>query len=294
MVVGMMPAFPQNLIWMFSKRYIAGKKLEDAVRKTQSLNREGCMATIDVLGEDISDLSEAEEARRDGLRVLDAILAGGIQANLSVKLSQLGLLLDGETCIRYVHELAKKAADNGNFVRIDMEDVKCTDATLRIYREIRKEFPNTGAVIQAYLKRSESDVRRLIDEKIAHLRICKGIYDESPDVAYKDREVIREQYKKLVRMMFDSGSYVGIATHDKTLVEWAVRTIREKNVPREKYEFQMLLGVTEKLRKALVKNGHRLRVYVPYGEKWYRYCMRRMKENPQVAGHVIKNLIVRN
>jgi proline dehydrogenase len=294
MIVGMMPAFPQSFIWMFSKRYIAGKHLEDAVRKTKSFNKAEILATIDVLGEDIVDLSEASAAKEECLQVLDAIRDNGLEANLSVKLTQFGLHMNEETCYQNVLELVKKAGDFQNFVRIDMEDAACTDATLRIYRRIRRDFSNTGAVIQAYLKRSESDVRQLIDEKIAHLRICKGIYDESPEVAYKDREKIREQYKKLVLMMFDSGSSVGIATHDKLLVDWAVKTIQERNIPREKYEFQMLLGVTEKLRRSLVKEGHRLRVYVPFGEKWYRYCMRRMKENPQVAGYVIKNLFIRD
>jgi len=294
MVVGMMPAFPRNFIWIFSRRYIAGKRLEDAVRKTKQFNAEGILATIDVLGEDITGLSEASAAKDEGLRVLDAIRDNGLRANLSVKLTQLGLHLDGEACYRNVRELAKKAAENGNFLRIDMEDSTCTDGTLGIYRRIRNEFPRSGAVVQAYMKRSEADVRALIGEGIAHLRICKGIYDERPEIAFKDREEIREEYKKLVEMMLDSGSFVAIATHDKKLVEWAVLAIRDRNIPREKYEFQMLLGVTEKLRGDLVRDGHPLRVYVPFGEQWYRYCMRRMKENPRVAGHVIKNLFIRD
>jgi proline dehydrogenase len=293
MIVGMMPVFPKNFIWIFSRPYIAGKRLEDAVRKTKELNAAGILATIDVLGEDIKDLSEATAAKEEGLAVLDAIRENGLDANLSVKLTQLGLHLDREACFQNVHELAKKAAENNNFLRIDMEDSTCTDDTLGIYRRIRKEFPRSGAVVQAYMKRSEADVRALIGERIAHLRICKGIYDESSEIAYKDREEIREAYKKLVLMMFDSGSFAAIATHDKKLAKWAVQTIRERNIPRENYEFQMLLGVTEKLRRDLVSDGHPLRVYVPFGEQWYRYCMRRMKENPSVAGYVVMALFIR-
>jgi len=294
MIVGMMPAFPKSFIWMFSRRYIAGKRLEDAVRKTKQLNATGSLATIDVLGEDITDLSEAAAAREEGLLVLEAIRSEALEANLSVKLTQLGLRLDKEACFQNVRTLAKKAAENNCFLRIDMEDSTCTDETLDLYRRIRREFPRSGTVIQAYLKRSEADVRRLIDDQIAHLRICKGIYDERPEIAYKEREEIRDEYKKLVGMMFDSGSYAGIATHDRKLVDWAVQTVRERNIPRENYEFQMLLGVTEKVRKALVRDGHRLRVYVPFGERWYGYCMRRMKENPRVAGLIIKNLFIRD
>lgn len=294
MIVGMMPAFPRNFIWIFSRRYIAGKRLEDAVRMTKELNAAGILATIDVLGEDIADLSEAAAAREEGLRVLDAIRDNALNANLSVKLTQLGLHLDREVCFQNVRRLAKKAADINIFLRIDMEDSTCTDDTLDIYRRIRKEFPGSGTVVQAYMKRSEADVRALIAEKIAHLRICKGIYDESPEIAYKDREEIREAYRKLVLMMFDSGSFAAIATHDKKLADWAARTIIERKIPRENYEFQMLLGVTEKLRGDLVGAGHPLRVYVPFGEQWFGYCMRRMKENPRVAGHVIKNLFIRD
>jgi proline dehydrogenase len=293
MIVWMMPAFPKSFIWIFSRPYIAGKRLEDAVRKTKQLNAEGMLATIDVLGEDIRDLSEAEAARKEGLEVLEAIRDNGLKANLSVKLTQLGLHLDREICYQNVRELAKKAAEINSFLRIDMEDATCTDETLAIYRRIRKEFPRSGAVIQAYMRRSEADVRALIAEKIAHLRICKGIYDEKPEIAYKDREEVRDAFRKLVLMMFDSGSFAAIATHDKTLADWAAQTIRERKIPRENYEFQMLLGVTEKLRGNLVRDGHPLRVYVPFGEQWHPYCMRRMKENPSVAGYVVKALFIR-
>lgn len=293
LIVWVMPVFPKSFIWIFAKRYVAGRTLADAVRQTRKLNEAGCAATIDVLGEDNRTMGEAETAKADALTVLDTIRAEGLRANLSVKLSQLGLRLDRDACRRNVEELVSRAAASGNFVRIDMEDSTVTDATLQLYRAVRKEHANTGAVIQACLRRSEADVRALIGQGIAHLRLCKGIYNEAPEIAYKGREEVREQFRKLALMMFDAGAFVGLATHDKALVDWAVRTIAEKGIPKDRFEFQMLYGVTEKMRARLVSQGFPLRVYVPYGELWYAYSMRRMRENPAVAGHIVKSLFIR-
>lgn len=293
LLVWVLPVFPKSFIWLFSRRYIAGKSLLNGSKKAKELNSLGCCATMDVLGEDISSLEEATSAKEECLRVLDAIEAGKLDANLSLKLSQIGLRIDKEHCYQNVREVIDKAKRVHNFVRIDMEDSTCTEDTLDIYRRLRKEYKNVGAVIQAYLKRSREDVKRLIDGGIAHLRICKGIYDESPEIAFKGREEIRESYMELVRMILESGSYVGIATHDKVLVDRSLEILKSMNVPKSRYEFQMLLGVTEKLRNELVSQGHRLRVYVPYGEQWYGYSVRRLKENPKIAGHIIKNIFVR-
>ena len=292
-IVGIMPIFPKSFIWLFSRRYIAGKTLADAVRKTQELNGMGCFATIDVLGEEIMTLEEATQSKEECIRVLETIHENGLDANLSLKLTSLGLRIDKEQCIKNVREIIQKAKELKNFVRIDMEDSTCTDDTLDIYRRLRKDFSNVGAVIQAYMKRSRKDVQQLIDEGIAHLRICKGIYDEPKEIAFKDKEEIRSSFVDLVKMMLDSGSFIGIATHDKVLVERSNGVIDSGSASRSKYEFQMLLGVTEKLRGDIVDSGNRMRVYVPYGEQWYGYCMRRLKENPQVAGHIIKNIFVR-
>ncbi len=292
-VVWLMPVFPKSFIWLFSRRYIAGRALSDGIAKTKSLNTLGCCATMDVLGEDITTLNEATRARDECLQVLETIGAEKLDASLSLKLTQLGLRIDKEQCYRNVKEIVQRAKQLNNFVRIDMEDSTCTDDTLVIYRRVREEYDNVGAVIQAYLKRSRNDVRRLIDDGIAHLRICKGIYDESPEIAFKDKEEIRRSYMDLVRMMLVSGSYVCIATHDKVLVDRSLEVIKTDRIQESKYEFQMLLGVTENLRAELVSQGYRLRVYVPYGEQWYGYCTRRLKENPRVAGHIIKNLFVR-
>jgi proline dehydrogenase len=293
LVVGVMPFFPKSFIWIFSSRYIAGKSLLNAVTKTQELNESGCLVTVDVLGEDITSLEEADSAKLQCLNVLETIRQNHLDANVSVKLTQLGLRIDKDRCYQNVKEIVQKADELKNFVRIDMEDSGCTDDTLGIYRKIRKDYRNVGIVIQAYLKRSQDDVKQLIQDGIANIRVCKGIYDESPEIAYKDKEKIRDNYTHLVRMLFESKSHVGIATHDKELVDRSFEMLDEYRVQKSQYEFQMLLGVTEGLRSELVSGGHRLRVYVPYGEQWYGYCMRRMKENPQVAGHVMKNIFIR-
>jgi len=292
-IVWILPVFPKPFIWIFSRRYIAGRTIEDGIQKAKRLNDEGCMVTMDVLGEYITDLCEAETAKQSCMDILEAIKREKINGNLSLKLSQLGLNIDREVCYRNVKAIVQKAAETGSFVRIDMEDSAATDATLDIYRRLRKEFKNVGVVIQAYLKRSKDDVRKLIAEEIAHLRICKGIYQEPASIAFKDKQAIRDNYLDLVRTMFESGSYVGLATHDRILIDGILAMVENLKVPPNQFEFQMLLGVTEHLRTQLVSNGHTLRVYVPYGEQWYGYCMRRMKENPQVAGHIVKNLFIR-
>jgi proline dehydrogenase len=293
MIVGVIPIFPKSFVWIFSRRYVAGRELEDGVAKAKALNAEGCLVTMDILGEYIMALSEAEEAKRHCLKILDAIQMEKINGNLSIKLSSLGLNIDREKCFENVKTIVRKAAETGGFVRIDMEDSAATDATLEIYRRIRKEHKNVGLVIQAYLKRSEDDVRRLIKEGIAQLRVCKGIYVEPESIAIKDKKGIRDNYARLVRLMFESGATIGIATHDKILVRKVIEMIEEMKVPKNRFEFQMLLGVTEHLRAELLGKGYSMRVYVPYGEQWYGYCMRRMKENPRVAGYVVKSLFIR-
>ena len=293
MIVAMMPIFPKSLIWLFSKRYIAGKTLHDAVKKTRELNSLGCCATIDVLGEEIMTLNEAKQSKEDCIQVLEAIDEYKLDANLSLKLTSLGLRIDKEQCYKNVKEIVERAKKLKNLVRIDMEDSTCTNDTLDIYRRLRKDYKNVGTVIQAYLKRSKEDVQRLIDDGIAHLRVCKGIYEEPKEIAYKDKEEIRNSFIELNRMMLNSKSYIGIATHDKPVVERSYELIKSGNYKKSDYEFQMLLGVTENLRSEIVGQGYKMRVYVPYGEQWYGYCMRRLIENPKMAGHIIKNLFIR-
>ncbi|HDI51294.1 proline dehydrogenase family protein [bacterium] len=288
-LVTVLPIFPKSFISLFSRRYIAGETLAEAIEVTEQLNRQNMRTTIDVLGENITRLEEAQAMKQICLQVLDAIDEHKLNANLSIKLTQLGLKLDKQVCLENVRELVERARDYRNFVRIDMEDSTCTDDTIDIYLQLHATYDNVGTVIQAYLKRSVDDVRMLI-AKGANLRICKGIYDESPKIAYKNRNVIRNNFMQLVKLMLDADCYVGIATHDPKLIARSYQYIHEKQIDKSRYEFQMLLGVSEDLRKQIINDGHKLRVYVPFGEQWYPYSMRRLKENPRIAGYILKNL----
>lgn len=293
LLVKMIPVFPKSFISLFSSRYIAGESLEDAIKESQNLNRQNMSITLDVLGENISDLTEATEAKNNCLAVLDAIDRNGIDGNLSIKLTQLGLKLDKSACEENVIEILEKAKNYNNFVRIDMEDSSCTNDTLDICLKMHKRYDRVGTVIQAYLKRSEADIRMLTKEGV-NIRLCKGIYNESPAIAFKDRKEIQENYTRLMNIILDAGTYLGIATHDPFLVENAYRLIKEKNLSPDRYEFQMLLGISENLRGKIVADKHKMRVYVPFGEEWYPYSIRRFKENPQLAGYIIKNLFTKN
>lgn len=289
----LLPFIPKSIVWLFSKKYIAGKMIEDGVKQVNILNQIRCRATMDVLGEDIIALAESEKEKKACIQVLETIDKNRLDANLSLKLTSLGLRIDKEVCYQNLKEIVKKAHQLNNFVRIDMEDSTCTDDTLMFYRRIRKEFDNVGTVIQAYLKRSKDDVQQLIEEGIANLRLCKGIYIEPPSIAFQDKNQIRDNFVEMIEMMLASGHYVGIATHDRPVIERSLEVIKKRNVNQSKYEFQMLLGVTEKMRSEIVSEGHYMRVYVPYGEQWYGYCTRRLKENPNIVGHVIRNFFIR-
>lgn len=289
-----LPYIPKSLVGQVSKRYIAGTTLQDAVRVVRDLNARGMMATLDLLGEDIHDVAEAVATKGEWLKIVQAIHDQKLDSNVSLKLSQLGLRIDGELCYNNVKAIVQAARKVGNFVRIDMEDSSTTDDTLALYRRLREEgFDNVGVVIQAYLHRSERDVRELVKMK-ANFRICKGIYIEPEEIAYRDREEVRRNFVMLLRIIMESGCYVGIATHDEYVIEKAYELVRKLGLEKDRYEFQMLLGVREGLRDSLVRQGHRLRVYVPFGEKWYAYSVRRLKENPQIAGYVLKAMFKLN
>lgn len=289
-----LPFIPKPIVGKVSSRYIAGTRLSDAVAAVQKLNAQGMMATLDILGEDVHEREKAETLRREWIRVLDEIKDRRLDSNISVKPSQLGFRIDPDFCYGILRSLVQAAHERGNFVRIDMEDSTMTTATLAQYRRLRAEgFENVGVVIQAYLHRSDPDVRELVKMK-ANVRLCKGIYRESPDIAYQDRDEIRRSFGLLMRVLIENGCYVGIATHDEYLVEKAYELIEKIKPERNRYEFQMLLGVREQLRSSVVSAGHRLRVYVPYGDQWYAYSVRRLKENPQIAGYVLRALLTGN
>lgn len=289
-----LPFIPKPIVGKVSSRYIAGTNLPAAVAVVQHLNAQGMMATLDILGEDVHERARAESIRNDWISVLDEIRRRGLDSNISVKPSQLGFRIDPDFCYGILRGLVQAAAERGNFVRIDMEDSTMTTATLALYRKLRAEgFDNVGVVIQAYLHRSDADVRDLATMK-ANVRLCKGIYRESPDIAYQDRDEIRRSFGLLLRVLIENGCPVGIATHDEYLVDKAYELIGKTGAGKDRYEFQMLLGVREQLRLSIIAAGHRLRVYVPYGDQWYAYSVRRLKENPQIAGYVLRALLTGN
>ena len=293
-LVSLLPLVPRPLVWRFSRRYIAGKSLDAALECVQDLNQNGMSATLDVLGEDTTSTDDCLEGRDLYLRALEKIEKQELDCNISVKLSQMGLRFDPELCRSVMRDLVSAAEERRNFVRIDMEDASVTQITLDIYRELRRQYRCVGTVIQAYLFRTPKDVAQLLEEKIGHLRLCKGIYVESPEIAITDREGIRDAYNEILDQLIEGDAEkIAIATHDRPLVDAALERIEKHQLPKERYEFQMLLGVTEGIRKELVDGGHPLRVYVPFGEQWYAYSSRRLRENPQIAGHVIKNLFRR-
>lgn len=293
LLVAGIPFVPKPIVGFFSRRYIAGEALDDAVRVVRELNHKGMMATLDVLGEETSSREEARAAAETYKRVLAVIQSEKLDANVSVKLTQMALKLDARFCREVFHEVVREAHQRGIFVRIDMEDSTCTDETLAIYDELRREFDNVGIVLQAYLRRTVFDADSLMQNGRANFRLCKGIYIEPRLIAYRDKDLINRNFTLALERMLHEGAYVGIATHDERLVWEGMRLVRELNLPKERYEFQMLVGVDTELRKIILAAGHRLRIYVPFGEKWYRYSMRRLRENPQVTRYVLQNLFHR-
>jgi proline dehydrogenase len=270
-----------------SSRYIAGPEIEDALRVVTELDAEGKLATVDVLGEEITQASEASEINQTYLAALEAFGRAGLEANVSVKLTGLGLKLDRELC----RENLEAIAATGNFVRIDMEDSSTTDATLELYRELRAAgHEKLGVVLQAALRRTKDDARALAG---ANVRLCKGIYIEPVEIAYRGFDEVRESYARTLDILLDGGCYVGIATHDHWLVEQGEQAVRERGLQPAEYEFQMLLGVRPELGDRLVADGHRLRIYVPFGRQWYEYSLRRLQENPKVAGYIAADTLRR-
>jgi len=298
MIAGMLPYMPKKFVWLFSKRYIAGKHRDDAIRISKELNAMGIMVTIDVLGEFITKLEEAEANKKEYLSLIDYIDSQKIALNVSLKPTMFGLLIDKEKCYQYIREIVQKAAGYNGFIRVDMEDSQCVDMEIELFRKLKKEFPeNVGLVVQAYLKRTLDDLKNMLDlntpEIPTNYRLCKGIYVEPAEIAFKEKDVINQHYLEDLEFMFQNNIYAGIATHDKKLVDGAYELIKKYNVPKDMYEFQMLYGVTPDLRKSIVDAGHRMRVYVPFGEKWFAYSTRRLKENPRMAWLIIRAIFIR-
>ncbi len=290
LVVTTLPLVPKFIVGRVASRYVAGETLDDAVAVIQRLNSEGAMATVDLLGEEIEERRQATEALEEYLRVLDAIVELKLDCNVSVKPTQLGFSIDESFCLENCERLVEKAAAKNIFVRLDMEDRHCTDGTLRIYRDLHPRFGSVGVVFQSYMRRTLADIGELPEEG-ANVRLCKGIYVEPRSAAWKGYETVRLNFLAALEKLFNQGVYVGIATHDEYLICGAVALIDRLGIPRDRYEFQMLLGVEAELRRILIDGGHRLRVYIPFGRDWYLYSIRRLRENPAVAGHVLRAML---
>jgi proline dehydrogenase len=284
-----LPMVPKFVVGRFARRYVAGETQDDAVQTIKELQSEGAMATVDVLGEEVREKARAEAAVVEYVKLLDRIEAEGLDSNISIKPTMLGLKIDEELCAACVSTIAERARSHDNFVRIDMEDHSCTDGTLRIYRKVLETHGNVGAVLQAYMRRTAYDIGDLLPLR-PNIRICKGIYRELRAIAWQDFDTIRSNFIYAMEKLLSNGAYVGIATHDPHLVWAGMRIVDRLGLDREQYEFQMLLGVDEELRRIILDSGHRLRVYVPYGQDWYPYSIRRLRENPTVALHVVRAL----
>ena len=292
-IVSALPAVPKPIVRRISQRYIAGEQIADACRVVKGLNAEGKMGTIDVLGEEITTPEEARHIAYSYDDVFRAIDEQGLDSNVSVKLTGLGLKLGRDICRRNLERTVRGAAERGNFVRIDMEDSGCTDDTLALYRELREEgIDNLGIVLQARLRRTLDDIASLAD-LTPNVRLCKGIYIEPFKIAYHDFEQIRKNFLDALTALLEGGSYVGLATHDEWLLTEGARLVKEAGRATHEYEFQMLLGVREARGDQLVEEGHRLRIYVPYGEEWYAYSLRRLQENPKIAGYIAADTLGR-
>lgn len=286
-IVRLLPTVPRPMVRRIAARYIAGEELEDAVAVVSRLNGEGKSATVDVLGEEVRRPYEATEIVRAYHDVFEAIERHRLESNVSVKLTGLGLKLGYKLCRRNLRTVVEHAAESSNFVRIDMEDASTTDATLRLYRELREAgLDNVGVVLQARLRRTPDDIAGLADLR-PNVRLCKGIYLEPPTIAWTSFELIRSAFVRCLEALLETASYVGIATHDEFLIA------ESKRLAHERYEFQMLLGVRANLGSTLVREGHRLRIYVPFGRRWYEYSLRRLQENPKVAGYIAADTFAR-
>ncbi|MDX1614827.1 MAG: proline dehydrogenase family protein [Candidatus Promineifilaceae bacterium] len=278
-------------------RFVAGETIDEAMNAAQELNRSGMLVTLDYLGESVTDVAEARASKDEILRLLERIRQAGVDGNVSVKLTQLGLRIDPGLALEHMSEILEKARLEDNWVRIDMEESELVDQTLAIFRELRNErgFDNVGVVIQAYLYRSEDDVRRLIQAG-AGVRLCKGAYAEPAEVAFPDKQDTDRNFVHLTNMLLDddarhNGVYAGIATHDEAMIAATIEIAERQNIPPDDFEFQMLYGVGRELQSWLVQQGYKVRIYVPYGTAWYPYFVRRLAERPANLWFFLSNLL---
>ncbi len=287
LIINTLPLVPKPIVGFFSKNYIAGPLLEDAVNAVKDLNAKGIMATLDLLGEEVTHKIQSLDAAKQYIDMLEIIDRLKLDCNISLKPTHLGLHLDQEFGFTNIRRIVNRAKELNNFVRIDMEDHTVTTTTIEMYIKLKKEFDgHVGTVLQSYLHRTSDDIRELVKHE-SNIRLCKGIYVEPENIAYKEMSKINQNYNQSIDELLKNKIYTGIATHDEELVEHAFKRIDEYKLDKSQYEFQMLLGVTENLRDRIIEKGHRLRVYVPYGKDWYEYSIRRLKENPRMAKMVM-------
>jgi proline dehydrogenase len=297
LIANALPLLPERLVWLFSRSYIAGETVDDAMSACRALNADGIKTTIDILGEFIQNLDEAEKNCDEYLALIDIAQQTGIDGNYSVKPTMFGLLIDAEACYVHIRGIVAKAAGYGNFIRIDMEDSDCVDLEICLFRRLKAEFPGSvGLVVQAYLRRTLEDLKDFMDIHAPtvplNFRLCKGIYAEPGRIAFQHHDEINAHFLEDLEFMLQNGIYPGIATHDRALVDGALTLIDRYDVPRDRYEFQMLYGVAPELRRSLIDAGHTMRVYVPYGRHWFGYSTRRLKENPKIVNSIVKSLLL--
>ncbi len=300
MIRGTLIAFSQNkrakkfvlsngLARRAARRFVAGEELDDAMAAARASNESGLKATLDFLGENVTSREDAVRAREMYLGVFDRIAREKLDANVSLKLTQLGLDFGAEFCLEQMLPIVKHAESLGNFVRIDMEGSAYTQRTVEMALRLRRESAAVGTVIQSYMRRSEEDVRTLVAAG-CRIRLCKGAYLEPPEIAFPEKKDVDENYVKLMRALLPSGVYHGIATHDPAMIEATKQFAEEKKIAKDKFEFQMLYGIRPDLQKSLIREGYRMRVYIPYGRDWFPYFMRRLAERPANVLFIVRNL----
>lgn len=298
LVSNILPYFPKQFVWQFSKKYVAGDTLDDAMRISSQLNKTGILVTIDQLGEFITDIKQAKVNKTSYLEIIKGLERHNIAGSLSVKPTSFGLLIDEEQCYVNMREIVVLAKERNKFVRIDMEDSPCTSKEITLFKRLFKEFPDhVGLVIQAYMRRSMDDLKDLATlhtpEHPINIRLCKGIYIEPEDIAFRDYDAVRKNFLDLLEFMLKKRFYAAIATHDRYLVEKSIDLLDMYEVPSKLFEFQMLLGVTPLLRDEVVSKGYKMKVYVPFGQDWFGYCTRRLKENPKMTTEIIKAVFIK-
>jgi len=277
-----------------SRRFVAGETAQAAIEVVRRLNRQNILATLDHLGEDVHTEADARNARDDYVHLLDLIHQSGVPSHVSLKLTQFGLDVSGDVCRELVASVIEKAAQVGTFVRIDMEDSSHTERTLAVYRDMRQKYANVGIVIQAYLYRTEGDIRGLVNDSIATVRLCKGAYKEPASIAFPRKADVDANMVRLMQFMLGDkaqahGAYLAMATHDVKMIEATKKFVAEHNISKDAFEFQMLYGIRRDLQQQLAAEGYRMRVYVPYGNEWYPYFMRRLAERPANIWFILSN-----